>query len=154
MTDYNDPVPERGDQCTAGLNFIPLRPRRDIQEDYKKVLEAIYSPEAFYDRLTRVSAALRNPDLGLPNLRVLVKDIAFFARLSLWLIINRPPGNRRFWRLFFSCALNNPTALECVVMMTSFYLHVGPFAKHVICDLEHQIGSIDCGEYVGNVQSN
>jgi radical SAM superfamily enzyme YgiQ (UPF0313 family) len=29
-----------GDQCTAGLNFTTLRPRRDILEDYKAVLLA------------------------------------------------------------------------------------------------------------------
>jgi hypothetical protein len=32
-------LPERGDQCTAGLNFVPARPRRDILQDYKEVLD-------------------------------------------------------------------------------------------------------------------
>jgi radical SAM superfamily enzyme YgiQ (UPF0313 family) len=40
---YDAVLPERGDQCTAGLNFVPARPRRDILQDYKEVLERIYA---------------------------------------------------------------------------------------------------------------
>lgn len=35
-----------GDQCTSGLNFVPLRPRWAVLEDYKAVLTAVYQPGA------------------------------------------------------------------------------------------------------------
>src|SRR5262249_15792342 len=35
------------DQCTQGLNFDTLRPRREILSDYKHVLEKIYDPVAY-----------------------------------------------------------------------------------------------------------
>ena len=39
-------LPAAGDQCTAGLNFVPLRPREEVLADYRSVLLAIYRPEA------------------------------------------------------------------------------------------------------------
>jgi hypothetical protein len=77
-----------GDQCTAGLNFVPARPRRDILQDYKEVLERIYAPAAFFRRLTMVGQVLRRPALCVrPSRAVVAKDLATLARRQI-------PGNR------------------------------------------------------------
>src|SRR5216110_2698566 len=48
-----DVAPEGvGDQCTAGLNFDPCRPRLDILKDYLKVVETIYTPESYFKRIS------------------------------------------------------------------------------------------------------
>ena len=55
----HDVAPTIGaDQCTAGINFDPVRPLRDILTDYKRVLEhyeilAQVSPETHPGRCTR-----------------------------------------------------------------------------------------------------
>jgi hypothetical protein len=144
---YDAVLPERGDQCTAGLNFIPARPRRDILQDYKEVLERIYSPAAFFHRLTTLGQALRRPALGVPPSRAAVaKDLIVLARVAWRLTIHRPALALRFWRLLLSCARSNLPALEYVMMIMVIYLHVGPFATRVIADLEQQIAAIDRGE--------
>jgi uncharacterized protein DUF4070 len=140
-------LPERGDQCTAGLNFVPARPRRDILQDYKEVLERIYLPAAFFRRLTTVGQVLRRPGLGVrPSRAVVAKDLAILARVAWRMTIHKPALAYRFWRLLLSCACTNPRALEYVVMTIVIFLHVGPFAAHVIADLETQIAAIDRGE--------
>ncbi len=48
----NEPFLE-GDQCTAGLNFETVRSRRDILQDYQAVLERIYQPAAYFERVPR-----------------------------------------------------------------------------------------------------
>src|SRR5262249_37920464 len=50
-----------GDQCTAGLNFSTPRARREILTDYKKVLQHIYSPAAYFERVRRMALALDRP---------------------------------------------------------------------------------------------
>ena len=60
--------------------------------------------------------------------------------------IQKPALAHRFWRLLLSCACTNPRALEHVVGMIVIFLHVGPFAAHVIADLETQIAVIARGE--------
>src|ERR1043165_5983649 len=54
-----DVAPEGvGDQCTAGLNFDPCRPRLEILQDYLKVVETIYTPENYFGRVLKVGCEL------------------------------------------------------------------------------------------------
>src|SRR4051812_8834391 len=43
-----------GDQCTSGLNFETARSRCEILADYRSVLERIYRPSAYYQRVRQV----------------------------------------------------------------------------------------------------
>jgi hypothetical protein len=49
-----DGVDTAGDQCTAGLNFVTLRPREQILADYRNILAAIYRPDAYFARVRDV----------------------------------------------------------------------------------------------------
>jgi hypothetical protein len=42
--------------------------------------------------------------------------------------------------------------LECVVLLTGLYLHVGPFAMRVVKDLDQQIATRDCGDQVESIR--
>lgn len=138
----DDPT-NAGDQCTAGLNFETKRPRRDVLGDYKAVLEAIYDPVAFFGRVQRVGRMLRR---GRSH-RMLPGDLRSFARL-LWRIPRTGPGVRRqFWNTMLDCIIHNPTALPYVVMISSLYLHLGPFARQVIAEIDGQIEEIDLGSW-------
>ena len=53
-------LPGSADQCTQGLNFDTLRPREQILNDYKRVLEKVYEPAAYAGRLERLTALLDN----------------------------------------------------------------------------------------------
>src|SRR5271168_2117876 len=77
------------DQCTQGLNFDTLRPRREILSDYKSVLEKVYEPVAYARRLQRLerllsksspnrNAAANYPRGGLGGLEVVHR---IFSRL-------------------------------------------------------------------------
>ena len=47
-----------GDHCTTGLNFDTLRPRNDILTDYRDILERVYDPVVFAERLKKLSDML------------------------------------------------------------------------------------------------
>ena len=49
----------RGDQCVQGLNFETLRPRQEIFDDYRQVLERIYDPAAYCGRVERLIGRLK-----------------------------------------------------------------------------------------------
>ena len=42
-----------GDQCTAGLNFVTKRARRDAYADYRTILDRIFAPQAYFERCAR-----------------------------------------------------------------------------------------------------
>jgi len=59
------------DQCTQGLNFDTLRPRRNILSDYKRVLEKVYDPVIYARRLQRLAKLLGPSN---PNRQVRAND--------------------------------------------------------------------------------
>lgn len=132
-----------GDQCTAGLNFEPRRPLRDILHDYRQVLQRIYDPHAYADRLDRLVALLdrrgRPAKLAPGDVRA---SLAFLETVHR-ILSKLPQARERFWRSFVQARQSNPAALRYLVMLMAFYLHLGPFAQHVIGVLDQRIAEID-----------
>jgi len=129
-----------GDQCTAGLNFITLRPRRDILHDYKTVLEAVYEPAAYFERVRLVGRALNRPDHPVKfDLKVALHGFGILMRLIWRMTVTRPELRRPFWHTVTDVARHNPAALKCVITMITLYLHLGTFASVLKKDLDRKV---------------
>jgi radical SAM superfamily enzyme YgiQ (UPF0313 family) len=134
----------KGDQCTAGLNYVTLRPRRAILADFRTVLANVYHPAAYFARVRTVGRALNCPNHAvMSSFKELRKDMAVLCRLMWRMTVQKPELRRHFWRTFIDCAYNNIGALEYVITMMVFYLHLGSFANFLIKDLDRQIEMID-----------
>ena len=134
------------DQCTAGLNFTTLRPRRDILTDYKTVLESVYAPDAFFGRLQRMTAQLARPRLKVKlEVRHWARNLRIYGRLCVEITFRRPGMALLFWRFMARTLLTNPRAIEFVTMDIVMYLHVGRFTRFVIADMDRRIAEIDAG---------
>ncbi len=129
-----------GDQCTSGLNFETRRPRGQMLRDYRAVLEAIYSPEAYFGRVSRVCREL---DRSAHRLRVpwphAVRDLRAFGRIALQLGWRDQDTRRAFWGAVARCLVQNPRALKIAVSFAALYLHFGPFSKAICRRLDAQI---------------
>jgi len=133
-----------GDQCTGGINFVPVRPKRDILQDYKKVLERIYTPTAYFRRAGAVARALQRPYLRqMRRPSYVTKDLRTLMRVMWKMSASGLEQARLFWSLLLSTLLRNPLAFESVLTMVVVYLHVGPFAQHVISILDQRIDDLD-----------
>jgi hypothetical protein len=135
-----------GDQCTAGLNFETARPRRDVLRDYEAVLETIYDPAAYFGRVRRVGRMLKRGR----SRRIVLGDLRTLARLS-W----RMPGSgcgvrRQFWSTMLDCIIHNRAALPYVTAMIALYLHLGPFARQVIAEIDRQIEDVDSEHWLNS----
>ena len=135
-----------GDQCTTGLNFQTLRPRRDILADYKAVLEKVYAPSVFFDRLGRMTARLKRPRLAAKlDVKHWRRNLVVFGRMFFELSVRRPSLAGPFWRYMIVTAIRNPRALEFTMMNVAMYMHVGRFTQFVIADMDRRIAMIDAG---------
>jgi radical SAM superfamily enzyme YgiQ (UPF0313 family) len=135
-----------GDQCTCGLNFRTLRPRRDIMADYKNVLETIYPPDAYFGRLMRVSKALRRPRLAIKfNARHWLRNLRIFARLTVEITLRRPRMAIPFWRYVITTLATNPRAIEPTMMSVMMYLHLEHFTGFVVEEMGRRIAELDAG---------
>jgi hypothetical protein len=138
------PFVSGSDQCSAGLNFVTLRPRRDVLADFKAVLESVYRPAAYFGRVRTVGRALDCPNHAIiGSIRQLLRDLRVLGRLAWRMTVQMPELRRHFWGTLAHCARHNIGAIEHVVTLMAFYLHLGPFAHVLIRDLERQIEIID-----------
>jgi hypothetical protein len=54
-----------------------------------------------------------------------------------------PEVREPFWKTFVEVAKTNPAALRYIVMLMALYLHLGPFSKHVIGEIDGRIADLD-----------
>ncbi|QOF96193.1 B12-binding domain-containing radical SAM protein [Novacetimonas hansenii] len=138
-----DDQTQSGDQCTAGLNFETKRPRRDVLNDYRTVLKAIYDPVAYFGRVRRLGRMLKRERAH----RMIKGDLRSFARLILRIHRAGPGTAGQFWRMLIDCALHNPKAVPYVIMTSALYLHLGPFSRQVIAEIDREIANVDQGRW-------
>jgi radical SAM superfamily enzyme YgiQ (UPF0313 family) len=136
------------DQCTAGLNFSTIRPRRDILSDYKAVLQHIYEPRVYFQRVLRMALALDRPRFNSDGpTPISVRDLWILGRLVVRMGVKQPRALWEFIKCFVLCARAEPDSLQSVATMAAMYLHLGPFSRFVIENLDRQISEIDRGAY-------
>jgi hypothetical protein len=145
-----------GDQCSAGLNFTTVRPRRDILVDYRTILGRIYRPAAYYARVRTMIRLLDRPtfdrsassDLPLRRLfGIPLRDLVQLGRLLRRIAARQPAALWYFLSVLQECARKNPSALEYVGILAAFYVHLGPFSRYVMSVLDRQIAGIDAGKW-------
>ncbi len=130
-------VEQAGDQCTLGCNFDTKRPLRDILVDY------VFSPTAYAGRLSRLVVNLdrsdRRRDLPDGDMRKRLGGIDSVHKIMRALPEVREP----FWKTFVEVAKTNPGALRYIVMLMALYMHLGPFSKRVISEIDRRVAELD-----------
>jgi radical SAM superfamily enzyme YgiQ (UPF0313 family) len=134
------------DQCTMGLNFITLRPREEILADYIRVLERIYHPGSFVNRLQRLAMLLENLDgkrAQEPDPR---HDRYGNLEVTRRILANLPEPRDLFRRTLRQVMSSNPAAMRTILGQMALYLHVQPYSHDVIGRLENTLATIDVAE--------
>jgi radical SAM superfamily enzyme YgiQ (UPF0313 family) len=143
LHENHDRQPTGGDQCTSGLNFDTIRPRKDVLTDYRAILEQVYDPVAFAGRIKRLSALLDRSksqrDAPKGDRKLKMGTIETVHRI----VSQLPEARDVLWEAFMHCAKTNPAALRFIVLLMAFYLHVGPFSRRVMADIDRQIQDAD-----------
>jgi radical SAM superfamily enzyme YgiQ (UPF0313 family) len=138
-------APDDADQCTSGLNFATMRPRREILGDYRTLLQRIYAPAAFFGRVRRLDRVLdlRHHRVRRP-LRYVSRDLRGSAHI-IWRLGMRDPATRGpFWRAIGDCLLQNPRAIRIAMSFAGLYLHVRPFSRFMDAHLAERLaGSLE-----------
>jgi hypothetical protein len=111
--------------------------------DYKTVLRHVFCPTAYAGRLSRLAVMLdrsdRHRDLPDGDVRKKIGGIDSVHRIMRALPEVREP----FWKTFVEVAKTNPGALRYIVMLMALYMHLGPFSKRVISDIDRRIAELD-----------
>ncbi|MTI42476.1 radical SAM superfamily enzyme YgiQ (UPF0313 family) [Roseibium hamelinense] len=144
----DDPDTEHGDQCTAGLNFETKRPRQEILRDFKTIIDRVYAPEAYFRRVRKVAKMLNMKGANGAILSAgFIHDIKMFSRLIWAMTFTNTQYRRLFWKTLAYTAFTNVRAIKPVLMMLALYVHLGPFSRFVMTQIDAQIEEIDTGEW-------
>jgi radical SAM superfamily enzyme YgiQ (UPF0313 family) len=146
--DIADAEDIKGDQCTAGLNFETLRPRAQILADYRRVIERVYSPGAYFARLRKMVSMLdmSGPNGDVMNAR-LFSDLKKLGRLVWSITLHKPEHRGHLWHMIAYTLRHNPRALNPMLQMVALYVHLGPFSRFVLQRIDEQIAEIEDGNW-------
>ena len=145
--------PGAADQCTQGLNFDTMRPRHEVLLDYKRILEKVYDPAAYAGRLERLSNLLDNSNrrrrTSASDSRHGVNRLDMLHR-----IVNNLPEPREIFRPAFGrCVSSNPQSARWIVALTALYLHLGPFSRYVVGQIEQKIDGLQVSAFDAHEES-
>jgi radical SAM superfamily enzyme YgiQ (UPF0313 family) len=160
---YEKARDQGGDQCTLGLNFHTLRPRRAVLVDYKRVIDAIYTPSAYFARARHVLQQLGQwPPHGTPSPTSPAEPASTpqWRLLGLgrsdWVVLSRllNAARRAHPLILFHVVKeliwtlrNRPQMLHASSLFAAFYVHLGPFTRAVSASASRQIDTIDRGQW-------
>jgi radical SAM superfamily enzyme YgiQ (UPF0313 family) len=119
------------DQTTAGLNFMTLRPRRDILNDYLYVVAKTYGLASYFNRCLSLGRVLKPNHRYRPSLARRLRDLRGLMILAIRFGV-LPPGCYYFWRNILLLAVSNPLAVEAVINLMAMYLHFRKQTRYAI----------------------
>ena len=95
-----------GDNTDFSINFVPKMKYETLVAGYKHVLDTIYSPRQYYERVVAFLKEYKpRRAAGISKLQM-SHVIGFFK--GLWYLGIRYKGRRYFWRLLFTTLLIRP----------------------------------------------
>ncbi|AKG54366.1 hypothetical protein DGWBC_1750 [Dehalogenimonas sp. WBC-2] len=110
-----------GDNTDCTLNFVPKMERQQLIDGYKQILETIYSPKVFYERL-RGFLKEYNPRIRGRLPRLELHHITALFR-SLWVLGVVEKGRSYYWRLLAFSLFRRPKVFPLAVSLSIFGYH-------------------------------
>ena len=102
----------------GSLNFVPKMDYQKLVQGYKHILDTIYSPKEYYNR---VKTFLKEYNLHQKT-KITLTDLRAFLR-SLWKIGLFDKGKRYYWRLLLYSLFTCPEKFGIAVTMAIYGFH-------------------------------
>ncbi|MCR4393745.1 MAG: B12-binding domain-containing radical SAM protein [Dehalococcoidales bacterium] len=110
-----------GDNMDSSLNFIPKMNRETLINGYRHVLNTIYSPKHYYERMKVLLREYK------PRAKASLSQInwSYFLGFinTLWFLGVWEKGRWYFWRLFVLTLLKRPRSIPLFVILSAYGYH-------------------------------
>ena len=110
-----------GDNTDLSLNFIPRMDKDTLMKGYIEVLNSIYSPKQYYDRVKLFIKEYRPPK------RKLVSNLKFyqvFGGINILLTMGfKEKGRWQYWRFLFTTLFKNPNSMPLSIELAVYGHH-------------------------------
>jgi len=126
-----------GDNNDLALNFIPRMNYTTLINGYKHILDTIYSPKQYYER---VKAFLKEYRPGIKKNRLHFYQLIAFLK-SIWVLGFQEKGRKYYWRLFLLTLMKHPRKLPISISMSVYGYHFRKVVeKYIRTPIESSLG--------------
>ncbi len=102
------------------LNFTPKMGKENLIEGYKKIINTIYSPKSYYERIKTFISNYKAPQKGLQKLKWHhIK--ALFS--SFWILGIKDKGRKYYWKLILWSLFKHPRKLPYAIGFSITGIH-------------------------------
>jgi len=135
-----------GDNTDGSLNFIPKMHYETLINGYKHILDTIYSPKHYCERIKTFLKEYK-PQTKMP-LRFRLYHVVGFLN-SLWFLGVKEKGRRYYWKLFFSTLFKHPRSFPLSITFTIHGYHFRKVAEKYISQPIEKIVGLQATEKLG-----
>lgn len=109
-----------GDNTDGSTNFLPRMGMDRLVQGYHRVLDGIYSPRAYYERLRIFLREYQPPPIRKRRFRL--ADVRSLVKV-MWILGLMERGRRHFWRLFFYSLARCPAKFTVAMTLAVYGYH-------------------------------
>lgn len=109
-----------GDNTDFSINFIPKMNREVLIDGYKKIVDTIYAPKNYYERVKRFLKQYQPSKKTKSRLR-LCHISAFFKSIFILGILGKERWH--YWKLFFWSLFRRPKLFPLAIELSIYGLH-------------------------------
>ena len=108
-----------GNNTDFSINFIPQMSHKTLLDGYKKILDKIYSPQYYYERVTRFLKDFK------PKKKVFHLNMSYILALFKSMYRLGLLGEERiyYWKLFFWSLFRKPRLFSLAILFTIYGFH-------------------------------
>jgi len=117
-----------GNNTDIDINFVPKMNYETLINGYKHILDTIYSPKQYYERVRTFLKEYKPPQLKEKITQLRFQHIEGFIK-SIWFLGIREKGRRYYWKLLISTLFKHPRAFPLSVSLSVFGFHFRKIAE-------------------------
>ncbi len=119
-----------GNNTDTAINFVPKMSYDTLVSGYTHILDTIYAPKQYYERMKVFLKEYKPPRLKEKILHVRLWHIEGFIK-SVWFLGIREKGRRYYWKLILSTLFKNPRAFPLSVNLSVCGYHFRKVAEQI-----------------------
>jgi len=125
-----------GDNTDGSTNFIPKMGHEALVRGYKHVLDTIYAPKQYYERIKTFLKEYRPNDRG--KFRVSLLHLIAWLR-SIWVLGFKEKGRLHYWKLVIWTLLKKPRTFPLSMTLAVQGLHFRKVAQRIRVSLNTDV---------------
>ncbi len=133
------------DQISAGLQFRPERPAKDVIRDLIRVMHHSFDPEDYFKRCSDVAIRLNTIPNFMPSWPVFYRNLRTVARLSVTMT-KLKDTRRHFWKNFGRVLVRNHVGIEAFATLSVLYVHFESMMPYAYEQLDQQLRRVEADE--------